>query len=67
MIKSPYLAGFLCFRGGGIKPPYTFRYYLAARMVGGFASSCEAKAPLRQKLHPPPILGEPLPLLEWPH
>ena len=43
-----------------------FRCYPApaARMVGGFASSCEAKAPLRQKLHPPPILNEPLPLLD---
>ncbi|WP_313929724.1 hypothetical protein, partial [Bacillus cereus group sp. BfR-BA-01423] len=25
------------------------------------------KAPLRQKFHPPPILNEPLPLLDWPH
>ena len=41
---------------GKLKPPiggFNFRNLVpAARMFGGFAPSCEAKAPLRQELHP---------------
>ena len=73
MIKSPAKKQGILYLSDGRNLASTFRYYpaSAARMVGGFASSCEAKAPLRQKLHPPPILNEPLPLLDiiqfqWP-
>ena len=67
MIKSPAKKqGILYLSDGRNLAASAFRCYPApaARMVGGFASSCEAKAPLRQKLHPPPILNEPLPLLD---
>ena len=40
---------------GKLKPPiggFNNNPAPAARMFGGFAPSCEAKAPLRQELHP---------------
>ncbi|TXS04081.1 hypothetical protein DN390_02480 [Bacillus sp. SH7-1] len=49
-----------------IEPPLLLDNIQLQRLEWSVASRLPArqKAPLRQKLHPPPILGEPLPLLD---